>query len=133
MIINEKVWHSIISGLFIMFTCLFIGAAVLLFSTTRKLDTARRLNDQLTERVTTAETTNKKLTKSLRQIRFLCGEFEQSTDRNVTTAREAIELIEETRYYVQCIEVECGLWDSDSIYQRIDDWLQNEGVNIDGD
>ena len=133
MIINEETKHAIIGGLLIMFLCLFIGATVLLFSTTRELNKTRRLNDGLTERITTAETTNKKLTKSLRQIRFLCGEFEQSTDRNVTTAREAIELIEETRYYVQCIEVECGLWDSDSIYQRIDDWLQNEGVNIDGD
>ena len=133
MIINEETKHAIIGGLLIMFLCLFIGATVLLFSTTRELNKTRRLNDGLTERITTAETTNKKLTKSLRQIRFLCGEFEQSADRNVTTAREAIELIEETRYYVQCIEVECGLWDSDSIYQRIDDWLQNEGVNIDGD
>ena len=133
MIINEKVKHSIISGLFIMFTCLFIGVTVLLFSTTRELNKTRRLNDGLTERISAAENTNRELTKSLGQIRFLCANFDESVDRNIRTVTEAIEVIEETRYYVQCIEVECGLWDSDSIYNGIDDWLQNEGVNIDGD
>lgn len=133
MIINEKVKHSIIGGLLILFFCLFVGALVLLFSTTRELNKLGATNDRLTERVVQAEDTNRELTKSLGQIRFLCEEFDSSVDRNIGTVGEAIEVIEETRYYVQCIEMELGLWDSDSIYQRIDDWLQNEGVNIDGD
>ena len=133
MIINEETKHAIIGGLLIMFLCLFIGATVLLFSTTRELNKTRRLNDGLTERISAAEDTNRELTKSLGQIRFFCEEFDSSVDRNIRTVTEAIEVIEETRYYVQCIEVELGLYDSDSIYNGIDSWLQNEGVNIDGD
>lgn len=133
MIINEETKHAIIGGLLIMFLCLFIGATVLLFSTTRELNKTRRLNDGLTERISAAENTNRELTKSLGQIRFLCDNFDESVDRNIRTVAEAISVIEETRYYVQCIEVECGLWDSDSIYNGIDSWLQNEGVNINGD
>lgn len=124
----EEVKNSIIGGLFIFFFCLFVGIAVLLYANTRKLNEVGRLNDQLTERITAAEDTNRELTKSLGQIRFLCGEFDSSVDRNISTVREAIEVIEETRYFVQCIEVECGLWDSDSIYRRMDDWLQDNGV-----
>ena len=125
----EEVKNIFIGFIVIFFFCLFVGAAVLLFSNTRELDTARRLNDQLTERVSAAEDTNRELTKSLGQIRFLCGEFDNSVNRNVSTVREAIEVLEETRYFVQCIEVECGLWDSDSIYDGMDSWLQNEGVS----
>lgn len=133
MIINEEVKHSIIGGLLILFFCLFVGALVLLFSTTRELDKLGTTNDRLTERIVEAEDTNRELTKSLGQIRFLCEEFDSSVDRNIRTVGEAIEVIEETRYYVQCIEVELGLYDSDSIYDGIDSWLQNEGVNINGD
>ena len=125
----EEVKNIFIGFIIIFFFCLFVGAAVLLFSNTRELDTARRLNDQLTERVSEAEDTNRELTKSLGQIRFLCREFDNSVNRNVSTVREAIEVLEETRYFVQCIEVECGLWDSDSIYDGMDSWLQNEGVS----
>lgn len=133
MIINEEVKHSIIGGLLIMFFCLFVGTLVLLFSTTRELNKLGTTNDRLTERIVEAEDTNRELTKSLGQIRFLCEEFDSSVDRNIRTVGEAIEVIEETRYYVQCIEVELGLYDSDSIYDGIDSWLQNEGVNINGD
>lgn len=132
MIINEEVKHSIIGGLLILFFCLFVGTIVLLFSTTRELDKLGTTNDRLTERIIQAEDTNRELTKSLGQIRFLCEEFDSSVDRNIRTVGEAIEVIEETRYYVQCIEVELGLYDSDSIYDGMDSWLQNEGVNING-
>lgn len=133
MIINEEVKHSIIGGLLILFFCLFVGALVLLFSTTRELNKLGATNDRLTKRVVQAEDTNRELTKSLGQIRFLCKEFDSSVDRNIGTVGEAVEVIEETRYYVQCIEVELGLYDSNSIYDGIDSWLESEGVNINGD
>lgn len=133
MIINEEVKHSIVGGLLILFFCLFVGTVVLLFSTARELDKLGTTNDRLTERIMEAEDTNRELTKSLGQIRFLCEEFDSSVDRNIRTVGEAVEVIEETRYYVQCIEVELGLYDSDSIYDGVDSWLQNEGVNINGD
>lgn len=125
----EEVKNIFIGFITIFFFCLFVGTAILLFSTTRELDTARRLNDGLTERIVQAEDTNRELTKSLGQIRFLCEEFDSSVDRNIRTVREAIEIIEETKYYVQCIEVELGLYDSDSIYDGIDSWLESEGVS----
>lgn len=133
MIIDEETKHAINGGFLIMFFCLFIGAVVCGFSLTRELNKAGRLNDELTERIAEAENTNRELTKSLGQIRFLCGEFDSSVDRNIQTVRDAVEVIEETRYFVQCIEVECGLWDSDSIYDGIDSWLESEGVKVNGD
>lgn len=125
----EEVKNIFIGFITIFFFCLFVGTTILLFSTTRELDTARRLNDGLTERIVQAEDTNRELTKSLGQIRFLCEEFDSSVDRNIRTVREAVEIIEETKYYVQCIEVELGLYDSDSIYDGIDSWLESEGVS----
>ena len=125
----EEVKNIFIGFITIFFFCLFVGTAILLFSTTRELDKLGTTNDRLTERIVQAEDTNRELTKSLGQIRFLCEEFDSSVDRNIRTVREAIEVIEETRYYVQCIEVELGLWDSDSIYNGIDSWLESEGVS----
>ncbi len=125
----EEVKNIFIGFIVIFFFCLFVGTAILLFSTTRELDKLGTTNDRLTERIVQAEDTNRELTKSLGQIRFLCEEFDSSVDRNIRTVREAIEVIEETRYYVQCIEVELGLYDSDSIYDGIDSWLENEGVS----
>ena len=116
-----------------IFIYIIILLAVLLFGTTvygiyctNKLDQAGRLNDQLTERLSDATDTNRRLAETVEQCQFIVTELGSTTDRSIGTVREAIEVIEETREAVGALEVELGIWDSDSIYNRIDSWLDSE-------
>ena len=120
-----------------IFIYIIVLLAVLLFGTTvygiyctNKLDEAGRLNDQLTERLSDATDTNRRLAETVGQCQFIVTELGSTTDRNIGTVREAVEVIEETREAVGALEVELGIWDSDSIYDRIDSWLQDDGVDF---
>lgn len=116
-----------------IFIYIIVLLAVLLFGTTvygiyctNKLDEAGRLNDQLTERLSAATDTNRRLAETVEQCQFIVTELGNTTDRNIGTVREAVEVIEETREAVGALEVELGIWDSDSVYDRIDSWLDSE-------
>ena len=116
-----------------IFIYIIILLAVLLFGTTvygiyctNKLDEAGRLNDQLTERLSAATDTNRRLAETVEQCQFIVTELGNTTDRSIGTVREAVEVIEETREAVGALEVELGIWDSDSVYDRIDSWLDSE-------
>lgn len=116
----------------------------ILFINTKQLDSTRRSNDQLTERL--ADSTNSctelkgqlgeisteldDCRRTIEQCRVYCTDIDEISGRSIATARDAIEIIEETRYYVACLEVELGVIDTDSIYDRIDDWLESEGVKV---
>lgn len=116
-----------------IFIYIIILLAVLLFGTTvfytNKLDEAGRLNDQLTERLSDATDTNRRLAETVEQCQFIVTELGNTTDRSIGTVREAIDVIEETREAVGALEVELGIWDSDSVYDRIDSWLSDELKN----
>ena len=119
-----------------IFIYIIVLLAVLLFGTTvygiyctNKLDEAGRLNDQLTERLSAATDTNRRLAETVEQCQFIVTELGSTTDRSIGTVREAIEVIEETREAVGALEVELGIWDSDSVYDRIDSWLDSELKN----
>ena len=119
-----------------IFIYIIVLLAVLLFGTTvygiyctNKLDEAGRLNDQLTERLSAATDTNRRLAETVEQCQFIVTELGNTTDRNIGTVREAVEVIEETREAVGALEVELGIWDSDSVYDRIDSWLDSELKN----
>lgn len=133
-------WHITIVALIaavIMFGALFVTSSV-------GANKLRATNDRLTERLIDSENTCTKLTRELGkcqstirdcqstivQCKQYCGDIEELSGRSIGTARDAIEIIEETRYYVQCLEMELGYWDSDSIYRGIDDWLESEGVDF---
>ena len=116
-----------------IFIYIIVLLAVLLFGTTvygiyctNKLDEVGRLNDQLTERLSDATDTNRRLAETVEQCQFIVTELGSTTDRSIGTVREAIEVIEETREAVGALEVELGIWDSDSVYDRIDSWLDSE-------
>ena len=116
-----------------IFIYIIVLLAVLLFGTTvygiyctNKLDEAGRLNDQLTERLSAATDTNRRLAETVEQCQFIVTELGSTTDRSIGTVREAVEVIEETREAVGALEVELGIWDSDSVYDRIDSWLDSE-------
>lgn len=116
-----------------IFIYIIVLLAVLLFGTTvfytNKLDEAGRLNDQLTERLSDATDTNRRLAETVEQCQFLVTELGNTTNRSIGTVREAIDVIEETREAVGALEVELGIWDSNSVYDRIDSWLSDELKN----
>lgn len=86
----------------------------------RKSDEAGRLCNQLRERIIDSENTNKKLTETIERSQSVCRDLESSIGRNITTAKEAVEVIEEVRVQVQSLEVELGNFDSDSYYSYWD-------------
>ena len=112
-------------------TCIFIAIiiclVVLLVGTkvyySEQLDESGRINDQLTERLSDATDTNRRLTETVEQCQFIVTELGSTTNRSIGTVREAIEVIEETREAVGALEVELGIWDSDSVYGRIDNYV----------
>lgn len=81
--------------------------AILLISTT--VSTVKsyqlgRLCNQFRERIADAEDTNRRLAETVGKCQSICGELGDSVDRNIRTAREAVELIEEIRVQVQDLQ-----------------------------
>lgn len=114
----------------LLFGYLFISSSI-------ESNKLRTTNDGLTEQLDRATNTCTELAgqlsdcrNTIEQCRVYCTDIDEISGRSLSNAREAIEIIEETRYYVACLEVELGLIDSDSIYDRIDSWLQDEGVDF---
>ena len=108
----------------LLFGYLFISSSI-------KSNQLRATNDRLTEQLDRATNTCNELRGTIANCQSICRDIDELNTRSISTAREAIEIIEETRDAVESIEVELGLWDSDSIYERIDNWLESEGVTLD--
>ena len=63
-----------------------------------------RLCNQFRERIADSEDTNRRLAETVGKCQSICGELGDSVDRNIRTAREAVELIEEIRVQVQNLQ-----------------------------
>lgn len=115
---------------FIFTGIVIILAAIVLWGThvyySNKLDKLGRTNDQLAERLLDATDTNRRLTETVEQCRYLVTGLKDATDRSVRTVNEAVNIIEETREAVGALEAELGLWDTDSYYDWFDNWLSSE-------
>lgn len=112
-----------IRNIFIIGIAVFIILSVLSISSSIRAYKFRRLCNQLRDRITVAENTNKGLADTIGQCQSICGELEQSVDRNIGTAREAVETIESIRIQVQKLENQLGRFDWDNYYQYWDDYF----------
>ena len=86
---------------------IIVTIAVLLTSTivsTVKSYQLGRLCNQFRERIADSEDTNRRLAETVGKCQSICGELGDSVDRNIRTAREAVELIEEVRIQVQDLQ-----------------------------
>ena len=102
---------------------IIVVIAVLLTSTTVstiKSYQLGRLCNQFRERIVDAENTNRRLTETVGKCQSICGELGDSVDRNIRTAREAVELIEEVRVQVQSLEMVTGDFNPDDYYNYWD-------------
>jgi len=131
---KEARWPYITIG--ILFLIIMLFGTLFITSSVRSVR-LRRANDELTERLANATNSCTELAGQLsdcrgtiEQCRGYCRDIDEISERSIGTARDAIEIIEETRYYVMCLEVELGLIDTDSIYERLDSWLESEQVDF---
>lgn len=123
-------------SIIVIFVVLYIFTAVVFLRTNSiQSNNYRGQLDTVRGHLATAERTNRELEEQLEsansrleQISFLCEELGESTGRNITTVRQCIELLEEERYQIACIYYYASGGNSDSIYERIDSWLESEGV-----
>lgn len=117
---------AIISFIFtsLLFFTLFLGSTIKSNNYRRQLDTAR-------EQLTRAEDTNRELTDKIGQCRFIVKDLAESTDRNIEDVRGIIDLVEEVRVQVYNLEMVIDNSSSDDVYNRIDSWLQSEGIEYD--
>ena len=131
---KEARWPYITIG--VLFLIIMLFGTLFITSSVRSVR-LRRTNDELTERLNNATNSCTELAGQLsdcrgtiEQCRVYCRDIDEISERSVRTAKDAIEIIEETRYYVMCLEVELGLIDTDSIYERLDSWLEAEQVDF---
>ena len=128
--------------------CSLIAAIVLLgavlFTSISGTNSARRQIDQLRGQLVTATESNQALIgeltdcrgelescqSRLEQCHFILEELGDTTGRSITTVRDCIDLIEEQRYYIACLSYYIDGGSSDDIYDRLDSWLESEGVDF---
>ncbi len=120
-------------GFFIL--SLFFGVAWI-----RTLDQSndyRRQLDAARGQLSTATETNRRLAAELEsaenrleQCHYITEGLGDITSRNITSIRDCREVIEETRYSIACLAYYSSGITSDDIYNRIDNWLKDEGINI---
>ena len=125
-----------------------IAAIVLLgavlFTSISGTNSARREANELRRQLTEARSTNKALVGELEDCRgelescqsrlgqchFILEELGDTTGRSITSVRDCIELVEEQRYFIACLSYYIDGGSSDDIYDRIDSWLESEGVDF---
>jgi hypothetical protein len=107
-------------------------------------NSARREVDKLRGQLTEATDSNNAIRRELEDCRgevescqsrlgqchFILEELGDTTRRSITTVRDCIDLVEEQRYYIACLSYYIDGGNSDELYQRIDDWLESEGVEF---
>ena len=131
----EETKNAIIGGLLIMFFCLFVGAATVLYTTTRQSNELRSQLDTVRTELNRAEDNNRKLAgeleecqSRLEQCNFIAEELAESTGRNISTIRECIEFVEEVRYQTSCLLYYASSYSSDELYAWCDSIIYDNEV-----
>lgn len=119
---NKYIIVIIILSVFLLFSgALSVHSSI-------KSNQLRAANDQLTERLDRATDTCNELRGTIANCQSICRDIDELNTRSISTARDAIEIIEETREAVGAMEVALGLFDSDGYYNWLDSYIfDNEG------
>ena len=119
---NEKILGIIC---FIDTALVILLTGLLTFGSSKLVET-RRLNDELTERLTRATDINRQLTGTVTECQEICRGLELSTSRDILTIKDAVDTIEETRTAIGAIESQLGLVDTDELYSWYDSYVGME-------
>lgn len=129
---NEKTGKYIIIICILAFVIILLGATSIFWT-----NSARRQIDVLRGQLTEATESNNLITRELEDCRArfeqchsILQELGDTTGRSIETVRDCINLVEEQRYYIACLEYYIDSGSSDELYNRIDDWLEQEGVEF---
>ena len=117
-------YHIIIVLLTIL--CVFFG--FLSIKNSIESNRLRTANDRLTERLDRATDTCTELRGTIENCQSICRDINELNTRSISTARDAIEIIEETREAVGTMEVALGLFDSDRYYDWLDRYVYDNEV-----
>ena len=137
---NEKNYKYIIIVIIISICLFFSTAFFYIFGS----NSARRQIDQLRGQLSEATESNNSLRGELESCRgelelcqsrfeqchFILKELGDTTGRSIETVRDCINLVEEQRYYIACLAYYIDSGNSDELYNRIDDWLEHEGIEF---
>lgn len=127
---------SLVAAIMLLGTILIVGIS--------RSNSARGQLDQLGKQLTEATATNNALGRELEDCRgqlescesrleqchFILEELGDTTGRSIETVRDCIDLVEEQRYYIAVLSYYIDGGNSDDIYNRIDSWLESEGVDF---
>ena len=115
-----------------------VVGATLLFTTVNfavKSYEAGRLYNTAREQLDRAVRENRELTSVIEELGAIVGtvnkevgELGEITERNLSSAREAVEVIEELRIKIMDLERSCGSFDWDSYYNYYDTYFQEMGL-----
>lgn len=129
---NEKNYKYIIVICVLAFIIILLGATSIFWS-----NSARRQIDQLRGQLSEATESNNIITRELEDCRArfeqchsILQELGDTTGRSIETVRDCIDLVEEQRYYIACLSYYIDSGSSDELYNRIDNWLEHEGVEF---
>lgn len=133
---NEEVKNIFISFIVIFFFCLFVGAATILYTTSRQSNELRRQLDSVRTELSRSADTNRELAEELEQCRsrleqcnFIAEELAESAGRNISTIRECVELVEEVRYQTACLLYYASSYSSDELYAWCDSIIYDNEVS----
>ena len=93
-----------------------------------KSNQLRAANDRLTEQLNRATNMCNELRGTIEKCQSICRDIDELNTRSISTARDAIEIIEETREAVGTLEVALGLFDSDRYYNWLDSYIFDNEV-----
>lgn len=121
---NEKVFTVIV--LSSMLAISIYGRAI----STARTNNLRRQLDSTRELLLQSEDTSRELRGRIECSQEILREIGTTADRDITTVRDCIEIVEQLRCQIEDLENILYSSDTDDVYDRIDNWLESEGVKI---
>lgn len=119
---NKHIIAIVVLSVFLLFS-----GALSIYSSI-KSNQLRAANDRLTEQLDRATDTCNELRGTIAECQSICRDIDELNTRSISTARDAIEIIEETREAVSAMEVALGLFDSDGYYNWLDSYILDNEV-----
>lgn len=122
--------HFIYNCIVLLIFFVLSAACVTFYTNTKQFDDTRTELDGVREQLNAAENTNRELreqfedcTRRVAKCKLILSDFESITNRNISTIRDCIEIVEETRCTIAYLSYYLDGVDTDSYYEWCDDYV----------